>query len=175
MNQPDARMVTGKFFRVDVSEAIYRNVQDYLGVVVKAGAGDLKARLPNGFTRSNIEGMVYKGVGVWRGSGTATPTAKGTVHLDPSATRPVSPGTNMSRYGPKRRPFITLYVYETGHYGGRRGADRSRSEARSMGRSRTTWYPDARQGRTAHWVVMRTKAWLEVRVDGISFDLTKGL
>lgn len=180
MSQPGIDIETfGPFFERDPGATMYQNVMRMVEWLAEQGRDMVRKETPKGqgvdggFTRGNVEGFTYKR-SQYRPNAPEQ-SAFGKVRLKTGLTRPVSPGTDARLYGPARRPYITMWVIEAGGYGGHRSADRSRAEARSMGRSRTVWVPGSRQVRVAHYPFTKARAKLNVMKARTPIDITEGL
>jgi len=107
----EARKAEGNFFRKDVTKTVMGNVLDMVEWLADEGATQLRPLVPvdEGFTRRNVEGVTYKRTRLFTGA--AVQSRYGKVRLRPGLTRPVSAGT-AERWGPARRPYVTMSVIE---------------------------------------------------------------
>ena len=117
----EQRKASGNFFTKNVSKTIMGNTLDMVEWLSGEGEKLYRAGLPSdkGFTRENIHGFAYQRTQLITGA--KVQSRFGKVHLGKrgeTVRRPVSPGTNLEKYGPERRPYITLWTLETGRHGG---------------------------------------------------------
>ena len=128
------RKASGNFFRKNVSKTVMGNTLDMVEWLVGEGEKLYRAGLPvdKDFTRGHIHGFAYQTTRLVTGA--RVQSRFGKVHLGrrgETVSRPVSPGTkDLKKYGPERRPYVTLWTLETGRHGAsNRKAWRARRKA----------------------------------------------
>ena len=112
----EQRKAQGNFFRKDVTKTMMQNALDAVEWLADEGAKMMRANVPvgSGFTRDNIEGFTYKRVQMVTGRDVQSRFGK--TRLLPGLSRSPGSPTN-KKYSAQRRPYITMSVLETGHYG----------------------------------------------------------
>jgi len=131
------RKASGNFFRKNVSKTVMGNTLDMVEWLVGEGEKLYRAGLPadTGFTRSNIHGFAYQTTRLVTGA--KVQSRFGKVHLGQrgeTVSRPVTAGTNMKKWGPQRRPYVTLQVLEKRHRARRKAFNRLRAYERNIRR-----------------------------------------
>lgn len=107
------RKAEGNFFRKDPVKTMMGNALDAVEWLANEGAKAMRAGLPAGFTRDNIEVMTYRRDQMVTGRSVQSRFAKS--RLRPGLTRdPAS-----AEWPAARRPYVTARVYESGVWGGR--------------------------------------------------------
>lgn len=112
----EQRKATGNFFVKDPAKTMLGNALDAVEWLADEGAKQVRANVPvdTGFTRDNIEGFTYKRTQLLTGRNVQSRFGK--TRLKAGLSR--SPGSPTNRkYSAERRPYITMSVLESGHYG----------------------------------------------------------